>query len=248
MKLTLAEPKYLKESISIISDLVNEARFKVNKDAIELVAMDPANVAMVIFKLLSSSFTEYDIKKDVEIAINLSNFKQIMRRARPNDMLTLELDPDNKLRIQLKGDNLRTFNLPIIELDEKEQKIPELKFPVAIKMPSGTLNEAIEDVDVVAESVTFTAEPKKFSISAEGDLSQAKIEIKEGENTKIKVDVEDKVRAKYSIEYLKKMINGSKISDEVSVYFNKDYPLKLEYKIIDKVLLSFILAPRVEND
>jgi len=97
MRLTLAEPKYLADSVSIISDLVNEARFKVNKEAIELVAMDPANVAMVIFKLLSSSFTEFDVKKDVEIAINLSNFKQIMRRAKPNDMLTLELDPDNKL-------------------------------------------------------------------------------------------------------------------------------------------------------
>ena len=100
MRLTLAEPKYLTESVSIISDLVNEARFKVNKEAIELVAMDPANVAMVIFKLLSSSFTEYDVKKDVEIAINLSNLKQIMRRVKPNDMLTLELDPENKLRVE----------------------------------------------------------------------------------------------------------------------------------------------------
>ncbi len=248
MRLTLAEPKYLNESITIISDLVNEARFKVTKDSIELVAMDPANVAMVIFKLLSSTFTEYDVKKDVEIAINLSNFKQIMRRAKPNDMLTLELDPDNRLKIQLKGTNLRTFSLPIIELDEKEQKIPDLKFPVTIKIPSSTLNEAIEDVDVVAESVSFIAEPKKFSVSAEGDLSQAKIEMKESEEIKIKVDGEERIKAKYSIEYLKKMINGSKIADEVTIYFNKDYPLKLEYKIIDRVMLSFILAPRVEND
>ena len=248
MRLTLAEPKYLKESISIISDLVNEARFKVNKEAIELVAMDPANVAMVIFKLLSSSFTEYDIKKDVEIAINLSNLKQIMRRAKPNDMLTLELDPENKLRVQLKGTNLRTFSLPIIELDEKEQKVPDLKFPVSIKLPSEILNDAIEDVDVVAESVTFIAEPKKFVVSAEGDLSQANIEVKESENVRIKVDGNEKVKAKYSIEYLKKMISGSKISDEVYIYFNKDYPLKLEYKTVDKVMLSFILAPRVEND
>ncbi|MBI2134945.1 proliferating cell nuclear antigen (pcna) [Candidatus Woesearchaeota archaeon] len=246
MKLTLAEPKYLKESISIISDLVNEARFKVNKEGIELVAMDPANVAMVIFKLLSSTFTEYDVKKDVEIAINLSNLKQIMRRAKPNDMLTLELDPDNKLKIQLKGDNVRTFNLPIIELDEKEQKIPELNFAVSIKIPSAVLNEAVEDVDVVAESVAFIAEPKKFTIYAEGDLSQAKIEIKEGENVKIKAD--EKAKAKYSVEYLKKMISGSKIADDVSIYFNNDYPLKLEYKTVDKVMLSFILAPRVEND
>jgi proliferating cell nuclear antigen len=248
MKLTLAEPKYLKESVSIISDLVNEARFKVNKEAIELVAMDPANVAMVIFKLLSSSFTEYDVKKDVEIAINLSNLKQIMRRAKPNDMLTLELDPSNKLMIQLKGDNVRTFNLPIIELDEKEQKIPDLKFPVSVILSSSILNEAVEDVDVVAESVTFLAEPKKFTIFAEGDLSQVKIEMKESDNVKIKNEASEKVKAKYSVEYLKKMISGSKIADEASLYFNNDYPLKLEYKTVDKVMLTFILAPRVEND
>jgi len=248
MKLTLAEPKYFKESIAIISDLVNEARFKVTKEAIELVAMDPANVAMVIFKLLSSTFTEYDVKKDVEIAINLNNLKQITRRAKPNDMLTLELDPDNKLKIQLKGDNTRTFSLPIIEIDEKEQKVPDLKFPVSINVPSTVLNEAIEDVDVVAESVTFSAEPKKFTIHAEGDLSQAKIEMKESNSIKIKSDGSDKVKSKYSIEYLKKMISGSKIADDVTIYFSNDYPLKIEYKTVDKVMLSFILAPRVEND
>ena len=44
------------------------------------------------------------------------------------------------------------------------------------------------------------------------------------------------------------MVNGSKLADQVDIYFNQDYPLKLEYKVIDKVLLAFILAPRVEND
>ncbi len=119
MRLTLAEPRFLKESITIISDLVNEARFKVTPNAIELVAMDPANVAMVIFKLLSSSFTEYKVDKDVEIAINLGNLKQVMRRANPNDMLTLEMD-SSKLKITLKGTTTRTFNLPTIELEEKD--------------------------------------------------------------------------------------------------------------------------------
>src|SRR3990167_8904090 len=99
MKLSLAEPKYLKDSISIISDLVNEARFKVNKDGIELVAMDPANVAMVIFRLLSSAFTEYSIKQPLEIGINLDNLKQVLRRVNPQDMLTLSVE-ENKLTVQ----------------------------------------------------------------------------------------------------------------------------------------------------
>ena len=247
MKLTLAEPTYLKESVSIISDLVNEARFKITPDAIELVAMDPANVAMVIFKLLSSSFTEYDVKEEQEISINLSNLKQILRRAGANDMLTLEIE-DNKLKIQLKGDSTRTFNLPLIEIEEKEQKVPELKFPVTIRTAASVLNNAIDDAAVVAESVTFEAEPKKFTVSAQGDLSQARIEIKESDNTKIKVDGSGKIKSKYSIEYLKKMMAGSKLAEEVSIQFNKDYPLKLEYKTVDKVMLSFVLAPRVENE
>jgi proliferating cell nuclear antigen len=247
MKLALAEPKYLKESVSIISDLVNEARFKVTKDAVELVAMDPANVAMVIFKLFSSSFTEYDVKDEVEIAINLSNLKQILRRANPTDMLNLELN-EGKLRIQLKGKSVRTFNLPIIELEEKEQKIPELKFQAKITTPSSVLNEAVEDADIVAEAVSLQAEPKKFTVHAEGDLSQAKIEIGESENIKIDVEGNENVKSKYSVEYLKKMISASKLADNVTIQFNKDYPLKLDYTAVDKVMLSFILAPRVENE
>lgn len=247
MRLTLADPGYLKESISIISDLVNEARFKITQDAIELVAMDPANVAMVIFKLLSSSFTEYDVKKDTEIAINLANLKQVLRRASPKDMLTIEVE-ENRLKIELRSNTTRTFNLPIIDLEEKEQKVPDLKFPVTIRTSSSILNEAVADVDVVGESVAFIAEPKKFTLQAEGDLNQARIDMKEDESTKIIMNGDERVKAKYSIEYLKKMINGSKLSDEVSIQFNKDYPLKLEYKTVDKVMLSFILAPRVEND
>jgi len=248
MKLTLAEPKYLKDSISIISDLVNEARFKVTPEAIELVAMDPANVAMVIFKLLSSAFTEYDVKEDVELSINLGNLKQILRRANPNDMLTLETGEENKLKVQLKGATRRTFNLPIIELEDKEQKIPELNFPVTITTSSTILSEAIEDVDIVAESVMFMADSGKFSVNAEGDLSQANIDVKAGDNTKINVEGDEKIKSKYSIEYLKKMMGASKLADNVVVNFNKDYPLKLEYKTVDKVMLSFVLAPRVENE
>ncbi len=61
-------------------------------------------------------------------------------------------------------------------------------------------------------------------------------------------ETQDKVKAKYSIEYLKKMVSGSKIADTVQIQFNKDYPLKVDFKEVDRVMLSFILAPRVRKD
>lgn len=247
MKLTLAEPRYLKDSVSIISELVNEARFKITPDSVELVAMDPANVAMIIFKLLSSSFVEYNIKEPTELSINLDNLKKILRRASPTDVLTLELDKA-KLKITLKGRAVRTFSLPILELEEKEQKIPNLNFPVNVTTTTNVLDEAIEDVDIVAESVSLEVEPESFVISAEGDMSHAKIEIKPSEDTSIKADQKAKVKSRYSIEYLKKIVKASKLANNVTVMFNKDYPLRVEYKVIDKLLLAFILAPRVDND
>tara|TARA_Y100000310_G_scaffold345848_1_gene471284 strand:+ start:981 stop:1724 length:744 start_codon:yes stop_codon:yes gene_type:complete len=245
MKLTLAEPKYLKDSISIISELVNETRIKVSSEGIELIAMDPANVAMIVFKLLPSAFTEYNVEKPVDIAINLANFRQILRRANPTDTLSMEL-ADNKLKVQLKSSSTRTFDLPIIDIEEKEQKVPELKFPVSIQTSSMVLNEAIGDAETVAESVSFMAEPGIFALNAEGDMNKAAIEIKADDTTKI--EATEKTDSKYSVEYLKKMIEGSKLADNVTIQFNKDYPLKLTYATVDKVMLSFILAPRVDNE
>ncbi len=245
MELTLADPKYLRDTISIISELVSEGTFKISPEAIELVAMDPANVAMIVFKLFSTTFAEYNVKKPVELSINLSNLKQILKRAKPTDMLSLALE-ENKLKVQLKGGSIRTFFLPIIELDEKEQKIPELEFAAVVTTSSSTLSESVEDVDIVAESVSFLAEPKKLTIKAEGDLSQANIVIDEDSDTKIKA--KEKVKSKYSIEYLKKIVASSKLSDNVTLSFANDYPLKIDYISLDKLQLSFILAPRVDNE
>lgn len=248
MKLVLAEPRYFKDSVSIISDLVSEVKFKAGPDGLEMVAMDPANVAMVVFKLLSSCFTQYDVKETEEIAINLNSLKQILRRAKSDDMLTLETGEDNKLKIILKSNTTRSFSIPVLELEDKEQKVPELQFPFSVEMNSDMLSDSIEDVSVVAESVTFLGEASQLSVKAEGDLSKAFIEIKPSDNTIIKSTSPDKCKAKYSLEYLRKMITGGKLSDKVSIHFSTDYPLKLEYKIVDRLMLSFILAPRVDND
>ncbi len=244
MKLVLADSKLISDSISIISDLVNEARIKITKDYLEIVSMDPANVAMIIFKLLSSSFVEYELKENKEICVNLESLKQILKRAKPSDTLTIKLDEEkNKLSITITGESTRTFSLSLIDIDEKEQKIPDLKFPVTINTNTLIFDEAIEDMNVVSESVAFIAEKNKLTLQSSSNLNSANVEIilKEDQN------IEAAIKSKYSLEYLKKMVKASKLADKATINFDKDYPLKLEYNIKDKLSLSFILAPRIDN-
>lgn len=247
MKLVLAEPKYLKDSIAIISELVTEAKFTVRKDGLTLTAMDPANVAMVHFTLLSSSFSEYEPGKTTSLGLNLANFKQILRRAGSGDTIVLE-DADGKLKVVIRGASTRTFHLPLLDFEDREQKVPNLSFNAQVTTESLQLQSAIDDADIVAESLAFIAEEKSLVINAEGDLSKALIEMVADSHTKIVIKDGEQVRARYSIEYLKKMIQAARLAEKVTIEFSKDYPLRLGFRVVDKLDLQFILAPRVENE
>ena len=248
MKLTLTEPRYLKDSILIISELVNEVNLRLFKDRIELVAMDPANVAMVIFKLLSSAFSEYEIREERTIGLNLINFTQILKRVKPTDTLTLELkDNQNKLHITLRGVTTKTFELGLLNIEEREQKVPSLKFGVKIQTNTLLFNDAIEDMDIISDSLSFKAVSDGFVIQSEGNISSGKVEIGNDEETTIEI-LSGPCEARYSIEYLKKIIKGSKLANTVVLEFAQDYPLRVEYKVLDRLALQFVLAPRTPTE
>ena len=247
MKLILGEPRFLKDSIGVVSELVSEVQIRVKDDNLEIIAMDPANVAMVVFRLLSSAFVEYNVEGEKILSVNLDSFKHVLRRAKSSDTVVLELDEDkNKLKIQLRGDNVRTFNLGLIDIEEKEQKVPDLKFEVNIEMNSVIFDEAIEDMDIISDAVVFEADEGKFILGALGNVNEGRVVFENGEDISIMFEG-DALKAKYSLEYLKKIVKGGRLSDKVRVSFSRDYPLKVEYMVRDKLQLSTILAPRVDS-
>jgi len=249
MKLTLAEPRLLKESMNIISELVNEVTLKVDQDKIEIIAIDPANVAMIDFKLLSSAFVEFTVPKPQELAINLEHLKVVLKRAKPVDTLTLELDEDkNRLQVNFSGLSAKKFNIPLINIDENEHKLPDLSFATKVSLSSSIFDEAIEDMGVVAESVALVSSKETFVVKCESNLRDAKVTMPSSDDVVIINDSGEEVFSKYSIEYLKKITKASKLADQVSLEFGPDYPLRAEYKLLDKLRLSFILAPRVSSD
>ena len=41
------------------------------------------------------------------------------------------------------------------------------------------------------------------------------------------------------------MIKAARLADSVIIEFAQEYPMKLSFKVMDKVSLVFVLAPRV---
>jgi len=240
MKAKLENPKILSDVISIISDLVTEVKLRFNDQGMSIVAIDPANVALVDFKLPKEAFSEFQASTEV-LGVNLDNLKAILRRAKPGSTLIME-STENTIKLEIIDKVKRSFSLALIEIDSEDKEPPKLEFLSQIQMNPNDLVDAIEDCLIVADSCSFIASPDTFTIEASG-LNSARVEFSSDE---VKI-ISGESKSKYSLEYLQKFIKASRIADRVFINFSSDHPLKIEFKR-DNLELSFVLAPRVENE
>ncbi|MCX6748905.1 MAG: proliferating cell nuclear antigen (pcna) [Candidatus Pacearchaeota archaeon] len=240
MILKLENPRILADVVSIISELVTEVKIRVDKLGLKIIAIDPANVALVSFLLPSSSFSNFEVTEEV-LGISLDSLKSVLKRCGIGSSLVLQSE-DNVLKIEIQDKIKRSFTLALINIDTEEKTMPVLDFTCKVEIPSLDLLEAVEDCSIVADSCSFSIKDSKFVIEAKG-LNSAKSEFS-GDEAKIEGD---KGKAKYSIEYLNKFCRACKLSEKATINFSDDYPLKLEFSSKD-FGLAFVLAPRVEND
>ena len=240
MILKLDEPGLMSDAIAIISEVVSEVRIKLFEDEMSIIAVDPANVALVIFKLPKESFSQYEAGNEVW-GVNLSDLKKILKRAGSAASVVFE-EENGKLKISIFDKIKRIFHLALIEVSSEDKDIPELNFGARVEMDSQHFSQAIEDANIVADSCVFIAEDAFFKIEGSGNLNSAQAEFS-GEN----VEIFGIGKSKYSLEYLMKFIKASKISNRVVVNFSNDYPLRLDFPG-EKMGIGFVLAPRVEND
>lgn len=242
MQLTLQNPKIFSDIITIISDLVTEVKIKINKEGINLTAIDPANVAMIYFKIPSALFSDFNLDKEEEIlGLNLNNLKAVLRRCKPGSALLLETK-ENLLKIGIRDRIKRDFSLALIDIDVEEKELPQWEFNSVIHIHSDTFVEVIEDCAIVSDACTFIAEPNKFIVEAQG-LNSARAEFSSDE---AEIHSGNSI-ARFSLEYLSKFIKGAKISTKVTLSFSDNHPMRLDFPT-GGVILSFVLAPRVEQD
>ena len=238
-KATTKDVSILKDSLESVSTLISEGTFKINSNGIGLVAMDPASVAMVVYNLLSSSFDSFEIKEEVIISFNIQQLVSFLKRASSKDIVTLSTD-GTKLKIKIQNKEIeKDFTIPLIDLRISEQKVPDLDFSSSVEIESSLVKEAIKDAEMISDHIKMETSDKKCILSSSGEGTEMKTEL---------MGAEGEATAKYSVDYLAKMFSVSKLSSRVKLSFASDYPLKVEFKETDKFQISFILAPRVDND
>ena len=239
----LKDTKLFRQSIDAMVDLIKDAEFIVNEYGMSLKAIDPAQIAMVKYNLPRDAFDVFEVENTEKIGVNLMSLFSIMKRAKPDDKLILELGTNNRLIITFEGKNKRSFSINLLDISSSELPNPSIEPEAYLKINANTLVEGVKDAALFATYLTFKVNEIKFSISATGPQGELNNETKLDSTMIKEKDIKKEAIAMFSIEYLQHILKGATQDSDVDVYIKTNSPLKLRYKI-GQAIIEFFLAPR----
>jgi len=247
-RVKMADAKLLRDMITAISTLVDEATFDIDQNGIRLRAMDPSRVAMVDFEWPKMIFDEYVCTEPTKMCVNVSEMLKLLKRAGRDESVELFLDEKTgRLQIAIKGRYTRTFNMPTLEAAEEEAPTPKITFNVKAKVTTDGLRQAIEDALLVSDHVRIEADQEKMVMRATGDLMGALIEMQKGSDALLDIQVKEPSKATFSLSYLSEIIKAAAATADITtIEFSTDMPIRLDFHQPREGKLIFYLAPRIE--
>ncbi len=250
VKAVISDAKLFRNLMSTISILVEEANFNLSPEGLKLRSMDPSHVAMVDLELPNEVFQEYDCPESVTIRLSLDGLVKLLKSAKSGEIVELSyIGETRKMELTVRNEVKKQFRFSTLDIMEEETPTPKITFKSKVKMTSNSFKEVIDDAHAISDSVSLEANPEKFTIVAEGEISAAKFEIDKNSPAIIELVTEENSKASFNLTYLTDMIKaGVSVSELLNLEFSTNMPLRLEFPLPQSGILFYYLAPRIEAE
>ena len=220
----------MKKAIKILKEFVTEANLTFKKDGIYIKELDNANVCMIDIFIPC----KHKICKDKIIGINTIDLYKALE-----DSTDFKIN-NNFLKINNNFLKINNVKIPILDLDFKKEKIPEINFTSKIvfnnfkKLKKEILKFDNEGINLICTKNEFIIEQENRKVLIE-------------KNRIFKSIFSDGEISKYSQEYLRQFLKSMSYYKGI-LQFGKDLPLMFSIKDINGIKINWILASRVAND
>lgn len=263
----------LKEIVDVLSTLVDEVMFRFDKDGLIVEVVDPAHVAMAVVKLPRDRFIAYDIEPvectvthgkvskvvyEDRIGMDLDHLKELIRLATTpefglTDVIEFErLSPRKKgemdLRIVVSMVGTRSeFPLVLLERSVSIEgisvpNVPILDLPAIIAFKPTDMIRSFRVLELFSDHLFIETEREWATVGAESDdkLGTFMFGTVEAHATK--------QRSLFPTDYLTNMVRSLAPFQAMNIHLGTDLPMRMEGKSNSGVQVTYLLAPRIEND
>ena len=240
-ELELSDNKIFKDIFKSISNIMDEVVLECDSEGMKLNALDRSHITFVNLEFKASLFDEYQCDVPEKLNIDTNEFYKVLKKCKTSDILKLSVD-ENNIIIIFEGDATRKFHLRLIDLEYESATPPEIEHSVNLNIPVDVLKNALSDMELFSDDLTFTATPDYLLISTDGSSGDAEVSYIHGEN------VSEIYKSKFVIDKIKAMMEASSLSEQCELSLGDDIPLQLTFKLVTgDGELSFLLAPKLEE-
>jgi proliferating cell nuclear antigen len=243
--------------MTALKDILLETNISFQPDGIRIINMDKSHTILVHLYLAASNFEFYECKKEkIIIGVNMFHLFKLINSIDNDDTLTIYIENNDYFDgivsyLAFKFENgdikqCKTQKLKLIEPEQDELEVPDVKFSSIINLPSQDFQKIIRDLSCLADKLEIKSVGNELIFKCQGQFASAEIHRAEADESMKFIKKQDSskvIQGEFSLKNLGYFIKCTNLCQKIEVYLENDLPLVVKYNVASLGSIMLCLVP-----
>jgi proliferating cell nuclear antigen len=243
--------------MTALKDILLDTNIVFTKDGIRIINMDKTHTILVHLLLKACNFEFYECKYDkIIIGVNMFHLFKLITSIDNDDTLTIYIENDDYVdgvvtELGLKFENgdikqSKIQKLRLIEPDQDELEIPDVKFSSIINMPSSDFQKIVRDLANISEKLEIKSVGDELIFLCVGQYAKAEIRRTETQGSMQfvqKLANDGIIQGEFSLKNLVYFIKCTNLCNQIEIFLENNRPLIVKYNVASLGEIRLCLAP-----
>ena len=251
--------------MTALKDILLETNITFTSEGIKIINMDKSHTILAHLTLNSENFEGYECKRDkIIIGVNMFHLFKLINTIDNDDTLTIYIEEKDYTDgivqyLGLRFDNgdikqQKIQKLRLIEPDNEELAVPNVKFSSILNLPSVDFQKIIRDLSCISDKIEIksiaTTDGAELIFRCTGGFAHAEIRRAESDGSMeflVKQDNSKIIQGEFSLKNLSYFIKCTNLCNQIEIYLENDLPLVVKYNVASLGEIKLCLAPLPSN-
>jgi len=241
--------------MTALKDILLETNITFMSSGIRIINMDKSHTILVHLFLNAENFENYYCKfPKVVIGVNMFHLFKLINTIDNDDILTIFIESGeysdgivDHLGLKFEnGHKVKIQKLKLIEPEEEELEVPDVKFSSIITLPTTDFQKIIRDLTNISERLEIKSVGSELMFRCVGPFAEAEIRRRESDGVmgfKKKQSASKIIQGEFSLKNLSYFIKCTNLCSSIEMYLENDLPLVVKYSVASLGEIKLCLAP-----
>lgn len=226
--------------------LSSEATLHFRPDGLVLNVVDDANAGLVNIQAPVDAFSFYEVPEPVDVSVELGKFSEMLGSAKKGEPVSLAINETSK-SLEIQTGKL-TFSLRLLSnsIVKVCPEVPDLKFTGMVAIDPDDFVVVTRAASKLSNYISFDLDSAKFEITGLGDINHVRLSVPTADLDAVVPG--EPLHSLFATDYIEDVSKTvSKSTGPLTIELGNAYPMRLTM-IVGKVLIKYLVAPRLEHD